>query len=95
MHHPKLYWIHKVHHEYKQPISISSHHFHPIEYIGLSAFGSTVGFRILSLGTHVHISSLFIWLWYRMVQASDRHCGYTFTWSTLDLIPYSEGPDNH
>ena len=30
LHHPKLYWIHKNHHEYNRTISITAEYSHPI-----------------------------------------------------------------
>jgi sterol desaturase/sphingolipid hydroxylase (fatty acid hydroxylase superfamily) len=30
-----------------------------------------------------------------MIQSYEGHCGYTWTWNTLSLFPYTVGSDYH
>ena len=95
LHHPKLYWIHKFHHEHRQSIPIASPCMHPIEYLLAGTLPSTLGFQILSRLTRVHFSTMIIWLIFRLIHGYEVHCGYTWTWSIQSIFPYAIASDHH
>lgn len=95
LHQPGWYWIHKYHHEYRQTISLAAHYVHPIEYVLAGTLPSSLGFQLLSFVTPVHYSTVLVWLIYRMIQSYEGHCGYTWSWNTLSLFPYTVGSDFH
>lgn len=95
LHHPKLYWAHKIHHEHRQSISISSHCMHPVDFLIAGALPSTLGFTFLSSLARIHFVTVILWTIFRMIHGYELHCGYTWTWSTQSLLPYTVGPDNH
>ena len=95
LHTPRLYWIHKHHHQYTQTIGLTSQFVHPLEYVLSGTIPSTMGFQLLVLLCRVHYSTILIWVFYRLVQSYESHSGYTWSWNTLALIPFSVGSDHH
>lgn len=60
LHHPKLYpYIHKLHHEYYNPISLSALYSHPIEYL-IGSLGST-SLGMLLLADKIHCCTFLMW----------------------------------
>lgn len=95
LHRPSFYWIHKHHHEYHQTIGFASQYVHPIEYILSGTIPSSLGFQILSYVCQVHYATILVWLIYRFIQSYESHSGFTWSWNTLSLIPYTVGSDHH
>ncbi|GBN08928.1 Fatty acid hydroxylase domain-containing protein 2 [Araneus ventricosus] len=84
LHQPSFYkQIHKVHHEWTAPISISALYGHPVEYIFSILATASIG--PLLLGSHVAT----IWLWFSFVLASTliAHSGYSY--------PFPASPTAH
>jgi sterol desaturase/sphingolipid hydroxylase (fatty acid hydroxylase superfamily) len=66
IHHPKLYWIHKQHHEYNVTISLAAQYAHPIETL-LNSVTVGIGYKLMSKVYPVHIFTIIIWITIRMV----------------------------
>ena len=94
IHQPKLYWMHKMHHEYAVPIAISGIYVHPVQYVLSSTISTCLGFKILLNFYPVHAFSIAIWLTFRMVEINESHCGYNWPWSQAALLPFSI-PENY
>ncbi len=43
----------------------------------------------------MHITTIVIWMILRMYDAYNAHCGYTFSWSPLQLLPFCTNDDFH
>lgn len=86
-------YIHKIHHEYKNTVSIASEHAHFIEFI----FGNIVPVNCgpFILGKRVHMLTVGMWLVVRMVKTTEAHMGYQFSWSPVALIPFQIPSDFH
>lgn len=87
LHHPCIYkYIHKVHHEWTAPISITAVYAHPIEHLMSNVFPVLMG--PLVMGSHIATS----WLWLSLAIANTlvSHCGYH-----LPLLPSPEAHDYH
>jgi sterol desaturase/sphingolipid hydroxylase (fatty acid hydroxylase superfamily) len=76
LHSPKLYWIHKKHHEYTTTISIAAEYAHPIEFILSNSIPTIIGFKVLAYFYPVHIVTALTWLIYRILLTSDLHSGF-------------------
>lgn len=80
LHHKRIYpYIHKIHHEYNNPISISSEYAHPLEFLIGNLVPSMIGPKILN--TRVHLFTYLLWSTLRILETVDGHCGYEFSWS--------------
>jgi sterol desaturase/sphingolipid hydroxylase (fatty acid hydroxylase superfamily) len=92
MGHRMLHWkmlygkVHKIHHEYSNPIGISSIYAHPIEH----ALGNIVPsvLPVALLGSHIHIVTCCVWTIVRITQTVYNHSGYEFPWSPLGILPF-------
>jgi sterol desaturase/sphingolipid hydroxylase (fatty acid hydroxylase superfamily) len=87
LHHESIYnYIHKIHHEYINVVSISSEFAHPLEFF----FGNVIPTNIgpLILGHRVHYVTYLMWLTLRLGETSDGHSGYEFSWSPYRLLPF-------
>lgn len=94
LHHKKLYtMIHKVHHSYKQVVSISAEFCHPIEFILSNLIPTILGPVIL--GYRVHILTYFMWVIFRIFETSEGHSGYEFSFSPFRLCFFSSGQEFH
>ncbi len=94
LHHKYLYsHIHKVHHTYRQVVSISSEYAHPIEFIVSNLFTTSLGSIILGKNTHLY--TYLLWIIIRVGESCDGHCGYEFSWSPYRLLFLSAGEDFH
>jgi len=92
LHNPRIYkYIHKIHHEYYHPITLSSEHAHPIEFLVGNLLPVMMGPTILKS----HIITLWLWILIRITVSIDEHCGYTFPWSPVRLIPFGATVDGH
>lgn len=94
LHHKSLYpKIHKIHHEYNNPISLSSEYAHPIEFLFVNLLPNAVGAKIL--GAKVHLVTYILWLIIRVLETLDGHSGYEFSWSPYRLLPLSGSANYH
>jgi methylsterol monooxygenase/4-alpha-methyl-delta7-sterol-4alpha-methyl oxidase len=88
LHHPKIYpYIHKIHHEYNITVSLAAEYAHPLEFLVGNLFSTNSGPKIL--GSRVHFVTYCIWLIIRLMETTDGHCGYEFSWSPYRLLPLS------
>lgn len=93
MHHRLLYpYVHKVHHESKQVVSVASHYLHPIEYAVLRHNGSMGPYL---LGKQMHMWSLICWNIFRSYESIEAHSGYEFPWSPFRVLPFSTSSQYH
>ncbi len=94
LHNEKLYlYIHKIHHEYKNPVCIDHIYAHPIEFMFGNVLTTFVG--PLILGKRTHVFTLMIWIIMRTGETNDGHCGYDFSFSPYRLIPLSGSAEFH
>lgn len=94
LHHKSIYsYIHKIHHNYKHTVSISSEYAHPIEYLINNIFPTIAG--PLILGSKTHLVSVLAWTAYRTLEAIDLHCGYEFPWTPFGIPFMSGGEEYH
>ncbi|XP_043218286.1 fatty acid hydroxylase domain-containing protein 2-like isoform X1 [Amphibalanus amphitrite] len=87
LHSPRLYKkIHKWHHEWTSPISITALYAHPLEHVLSNYLPPFLG--VLLLGSHVATA----WLWFSMALLStiNAHSGYH-----LPFFPSPEAHDFH
>ena len=85
--------IHKIHHEYNNPIALSSEYAHPIELVLVNMLPNAVGSKIL--GAKVHLVTYVLWLIIRVFETLDGHSGYEFPWSPFRLLPMSASAQYH
>ena len=72
LHHKSIYSkVHKIHHNYKQVVSISAEFCHPFEYIFSNLIPSAIGPMIL--GSRVHIITYFLWVILRICETAEGH----------------------
>jgi len=94
-HHPLLYArIHKQHHEFKQNLAISSEYFHPLEDFGTGVIPTVTG--PLLLARHgCHPVLLAFWIFLRVAESSDAHCGFDWPYSPFRLGRPGDRHDFH
>ena len=85
--------IHKVHHTYKQVVSICSEYVHPLEFLFSNSLTTITGSMIL--GKRSHLFTFLLWLIMSVFESVDQHCGYDFSWSPYRILPFSTGEDFH
>ena len=94
LHHPALYGrFHKLHHEFRQPTVLAAHHFHPVEFVGVSLIGLMLGPTLL--GRRMHLFTKLFWMLIRVGEAMDGHCGFELPWSPFRLLPFSNSSEYH
>ena len=84
--------MHKWHHEYNKPVSISNQYAHPIEH-ALNTIAAISG--LLILGKNAHFSTAMIWGAIRIYGAHEGHSGYEFPWSPIRLLPFGSDATYH
>ena len=95
LHHPKLYWIHKQHHQYNITISLAATYAHPLEFIFGNVIPYSLGFLILKNFMGVHIVSILIWNFYGVLDTSEGHSGYEWDWCQLSFLPWKLKANYH
>eukprot|EP00929_Paragymnodinium_shiwhaense_P105545 TRINITY_DN705_c0_g1_i1.p1 TRINITY_DN705_c0_g1~~TRINITY_DN705_c0_g1_i1.p1 ORF type:complete len:393 (+),score=77.04 TRINITY_DN705_c0_g1_i1:59-1237(+) len=69
-------WIHKVHHEYKQPVALASLYAHPLEVTIVILGQFTIG-PILFGG---HMFTILVWTCSVVMVSQTHHCGFHWPW---------------
>lgn len=85
--------IHKIHHEFNNPINIFNVHTHWVEFIignMIPLFGSA-----MALGRHMHISTLIGFICFRLGESNEVHSGFEFPWSPYKILPISNDSAFH
>jgi sterol desaturase/sphingolipid hydroxylase (fatty acid hydroxylase superfamily) len=105
IHFPILYqYIHKKHHEYNIAsdlnriliyllVSVSAEYAHPIEFLLANTLPVALGPKLL--GLKMHLSTMMIWITFKLIKTLSAHSGYSFPWDPLTLIPYGTPPEFH
>lgn len=94
LHHKFFYnKIHKIHHQYRLVVSISTEYCHPIEYLFANLIASSSG--ALVMGKNTHLFTYLIWIIIRISETTDGHSGFEFPWSPFRLLPLSAGQEYH
>ncbi|ETN69308.1 fatty acid hydroxylase family protein [Necator americanus] len=83
-HHPKIYKnIHKIHHEWTTPVSITSIYCHPIEHALSNLTPVLLGPTLCG----AHVTTLWIWACIAVMSTTFSHSGYHF--------PFQPSPEAH
>ncbi len=85
--------IHKQHHNYRTSVGIAAEYAHPLEFLISGALPGSIGGMLL--GKHMHFCTVILWLFMRVFEALDGHCGYEFSWSPFRLFPFSTSAQYH
>ena len=94
LHSKRLYgMIHKIHHEYKHTIALSSEHAHWLEYLFGNLLSSSA-FPLL-MNKRMHFITYILWITAITMEAADGHSGYDFSWSPHRLVPFNIGAEYH
>ncbi|GMR48659.1 hypothetical protein PMAYCL1PPCAC_18854, partial [Pristionchus mayeri] len=86
-HHPRIYkYVHKIHHEWTAPVSITSVYAHPLEHALSNVLPVMAGPMVM--GTHVVLA----WTWFTLAlfTTTVSHSGYH-----LPFHPSAEAHDHH
>jgi methylsterol monooxygenase len=83
-------YVHKKHHEYPVPFSLTAEYAHPVETILLGT-GFFIGVFLMC----DHVAFLHLWVTMRLLETIDVHSGYSFPWNPLHLIPFYGGAKAH
>jgi sterol desaturase/sphingolipid hydroxylase (fatty acid hydroxylase superfamily) len=72
--------IHKIHHQFHVPTALASIYAHPVEFFISNIFPTMGGpFLLILMGVPVHLFTLWVWLFLRIVETMNEHSGYEFT----------------
>lgn len=94
LHQKRIYpYIHKIHHEYNNPIGISAEYAHPLEFFLANIVPTAMGSKLL--GKNIHLVTYLLWSTLRIFETIDGHCGYEFSWSPYRLLPLSGSANYH
>lgn len=85
--------IHKKHHEYNNPYTLTAEYAHPIEYLFGNVIPVSMGFKLLR--GRAHIFTVIAWVWIRIYITAEGHSGYDFPFSPLRIFPMSGGAEFH
>jgi sterol desaturase/sphingolipid hydroxylase (fatty acid hydroxylase superfamily) len=91
LHHKSVYkYVHKIHHEHTHPFGIAAEYAHPAETF-LLGIGTLLG----PLFYAKHMVTLWIWLFFRLLETVEDHSGYDVPWNPTNLIPFWGGAVHH
>jgi len=90
---PLYQWIHKQHHEHKQPVLIASQDAHPVEHFLANVMPSLLA--PILLGRSFHGFSVFSWGLVRIFHNIEGHSGYEFPWSPFRNLPFMTNAQFH
>jgi len=93
-HYPKLYFLHKTHHEYNVSIALTFVYNHPVDQLS-NVIATGLAYKLLSEVYPVHIFTVIIWLNFRLIETMDGHCGYDWPWAIANWVPFSAGGRYH
>lgn len=83
--------VHKWHHNYETVVGLSSEHAHPLEFVAGNLIPVIAGPLLL----RAHAFTLFIWVGLRVLISIDEHCGFTFPFSPVRLLPWGASAEGH
>ena len=90
-HHPRLYkYVHKVHHEWTAPVSITSSYCHPLEHLIVNLLPIATGPLLLGNLYGNHLALEWLWVTIAVGNTTIAHCGFHFP-----FFPSSEAHDFH
>lgn len=84
-------YIHKLHHNYFESVSIAAEYSHPIDYLLASLIPVSAGPLLFK----AHFYTLGMWLSLRLAETVDGHCGYEFPFTPYRLLPFSGSASAH
>ena len=93
LHHPKLYYIHKKHHEFPDVIHISSIYTHWIDFMIGGAFA--INASLLIFQKYIHLISLVGFIFLKIFEVHQSHSGYDFFFNVFDIFPFMANGDYH
>jgi len=94
LHHPKLYpHIHKVHHESKSTIALSAIATHPLEYLLGNVIPTSLGVSLCPGKIHILTGTIFVYA--RIFDTLEGHCGYDFPYTMTRWIPLTVTSNYH
>jgi sterol desaturase/sphingolipid hydroxylase (fatty acid hydroxylase superfamily) len=92
LHHKSIYkYVHKEHHRFQHTIGVAAEYAHPVEEVVSNLIPTLIGCFLMGS----HISTLWIWLSFRLMETIDAHSGYAFDWSPSRWSPFSGGSERH
>lgn len=86
--------VHKIHHQYTQPVGFSAEYSHPLEYILTGVVPSSLPLLILG-PSNVHLATVLLGAVLRTFEVVDAHSGYDFPWSPFRVLPFSVSASYH
>lgn len=96
VHLPFLYaTIHKQHHEYKVTIPVASEYFSLVEEIATGFIPTIAGPALVTYITGMHTGVLLMWIFFRVCESSDAHCGYDLPMCIFQLGRPADRHDFH
>jgi len=84
-------YIHKIHHEFKATISLSSEYAHPIEMLFSNILPSFVGPILFKS----HVVTLWLFLSLRVTESQFTHSGYKLPFSPFHMFFFQGGEERH
>lgn len=85
--------IHKIHHEFVEPVCISATYAHFVEYILGNLLPSAI--PPLILGERMHFLTYIVYISMVLHETHEGHSGYTFPWSPHRVMPLTFDAEFH
>jgi sterol desaturase/sphingolipid hydroxylase (fatty acid hydroxylase superfamily) len=97
LHRPFLYkHVHKIHHEYNTTVAIAGMHFHVAEFVLANIAPTKIYLTAVALlFGPLHVNTVVIWSILRTLDAYNGHCGYSFSWCPIQILPFCAHEDFH